>query len=509
MGLSEIDRDLGAAPSGGGLAAIDQDLSSQSPAPAPAGNWWTNLIAPVRSALAPVTSRATDVIGRGAEALTEPLVGLARMQQGESFDRAFGPETFKSVGHGGAAKESRQEVASSGLRVGVPAAAALLTGGASIPAQMLAQGGAEAALQASGVNQSSLPWLAFSTALPMIPGLLARTGRGVERTATRAVPGAFKNAQEKAQGALQDVIEQLRPAEGETTRLFQTARAESTLGRIAQDTLPMPELTQALQQADQNLLRSPLDPAGKLAREAIQTAEELMQNGGMALDDVMKLRKTLGPLSRQSPEVANMFRASMADLEHAARGAVQTGAPGAQAAVGAYDAARRGRAAELLEGLRVKNTFRTPIMGADVEALNMSKFAKAVEQDQNLARVLRPKERASVEGFIKTFRSLPPTHAFTWANKVLLSTGGIAGLLTGAWIPAAAAMLGMEVGVNAIAAGANPRAVYQIGTPLAAMAKGFLANEAASGPRMRDIAGGRVPGLATSGDLVKDAARGH
>lgn len=53
----------------------------------------------------------TSAVGQGMEALTQPLVPLARMLNGEGIVDAYSPESHMSIGHGGRAAQTRETAA--------------------------------------------------------------------------------------------------------------------------------------------------------------------------------------------------------------------------------------------------------------------------------------------------------------------------------------------------------------------------------------------------------------
>lgn len=173
-----------------------------------------------------VVKPLTDYLGQGMEAATTPLVGMARMAQGEPAKTAFGPETWQSVGQGGAAADTRRQAAEvvvpqtpmqAGIMAGTAAAgpaSRALPALAKVPALARILGGTVGGAAGGAVEDptatgalTGAAWGAGTTA--------AGEGAGkVLQTAAKWGPGAKNAVNEEAARRLTDVAQTVNPSAG-------------------------------------------------------------------------------------------------------------------------------------------------------------------------------------------------------------------------------------------------------------------------------------------------------
>lgn len=411
-----------------------------------------------------VTDPAANIAGMGLEALTAAGVPWARLAQGEGFRQAFDPRgMIETIGAGGKAQETRQEAAKAGVRTGAPVAAAALTGGMALPAIAGGQLVTEAMMQATGVSDPSRWRLLASALLPFLPAAVVRGARGLGRTATRVAPGLFRRAQEGAQVAAGQVAKSVGPAQ-EAGALFKSARA------AGDEIIPAAKLQAMIDDLDQAIPADPVSPGLKTAREFMDAGRKMIRGGGITLRDLMRFRQDLGPMTRQIPQVQALYKATLSDLEAG-------GSAGSRLAVQALESARKTHGASLFTDLVEKATDVRSISGADVPALNVAKLAKAVQTHKDdLLKFLGPRGFGQIEQFLITYRSLPPTHAWTAVNRAIGTIAGGLGFFGGAGAPGLAAAAVPELATNIYAVGANPAWVNR--TVPAAVSLGNLAQEA-------------------------------
>lgn len=420
-----------------------------------------------------------DVAGKGIALATTPLRKMFEMA-GQA-DVAAGIKT----------PETAQRRANIYANMIPGAVTAALTKGAGPLIQGIAQGETTAAMQRGGLEEAwpkelpipftdkSLPVdvsQLISGGLPLAMAGVGRVLRGTERTVTRTIPSRFEAAQRAAKEGAGEVTEQLRPqtAAGD---LFRGARG------VTGEQIPAPHIQDMVRDVRAAVGKDPIDPGLKLASQYADRLDELSRGGTIDLQALMQLRKDLGASLGRSSDIGGLYKGLRLDLEAAAK----AGGPGAKMASEALSAFKADLGADKFSQL-VKQATKYSVAGDEAQgAINPATLAKLVAQNKTeLTGLLGPEKMQLVTQFVKGIRSLPPALAYTWANILTASVLTIPGALTGgaAWfLPVAGELLN-----NARLAGQNPAAL-----------SGTL-NALASGTRA---------GIAKSGDLAREAARGR
>ena len=409
------------------LAAAPAEAAPPPTPAAPVPGWQQG----VRTLRAAIPDPLT-VAGLGLEYLRRPL--KAAFDVAGQADVAAGIKTPAQAA-------SR---ANTYANIPIPLATGLVTGGASVPAQALAQMATTAAMQDGGLEPKSAGSVALSGALPFVGSGLGRLARGVGRMATRLLPGRFAGAQQTAQDAGQGVVESLKPAEV-TGDLFKGARAAGT------EKVSAANLRAMLDDLDQSIPAAPASGGLKAARELIENARGAIQGDAIPLGELMKLRLDVGRSIAKAPEVGAIYKAILGDLEQAGGSG-----PGAKLALSALEAARKERGSALMKDLIEKASRGRSALTGEMPLLNISQLSREVQKHQEeLAKFVGPQGVAQIEEFLVKNRALPPVHAYTAANSLVNVLGGIGGVI--GFGPMGVLGLGVnELVKDAFAVGKNP-----------------------------------------------------
>src|SRR5690349_19337175 len=335
-----------------------------------------------------------------------------------------------------------------------PLVAGLLTSGASLPIQAATQMGTTHAMQEGGLEEKRPGPLGTDTsvllsgALPYATALGGRLVRGLGRTATRLLPSRFDAAQQAAQEGAGQVVASLRP-ETAASNLFRGARAAGA------EAIPASNIQRTVADIAQSIGENPKNPGLQLVKAYADDLAQAAQGGSVDLQKLMQMRLDLGRSLGKAPELGGLYGGILRDLEAAAA----AGGPGASQATQALQAFKADLGADKFAQL-VESATGGSVAGGQ-RALNIASLRKLVaKQSPELARLLGPDKMGMIENYLGQNRALPPATAYTAANRfVNLGAGGLAGIMSGGWIPAIGTALGTEALTNAALVGRNPAAL--------------------------------------------------
>lgn len=322
-----------------------------------------------------------------------------------------------------------------------------------VSAPLSAGGEALAQLVESG-EITSPEQVALAGAIPPAAATVGRFGRAMGRTAVRVFPGMFERAQKAAQEAGEALVSALRPTE-DVAQLAASARAGGT------DLIPTKNVQSMMRQI--TLPAKPANPQMEAVKTTVENLKSVLDpRGNISLDALEAIRQDIGPLlqSKQaSPQLRGLYGAIVRDLEETAA----AGGVGATLAREAATAFKRDLGAAKVGELIEKSTSRRVISGADVPALNVSRFSKLINEPktkQALLGQIGADGFRTVEEFITKFRTLPPDVAYNGWGRMLGILGGgvgaVTGIATGTPIAPIIGLITPEIATNMALVGRNP-----------------------------------------------------
>lgn len=251
----------------------------------------------------------------------------------------------------------------------------------------------------------------------------------------------------------------MRIVEPQRASATATATAATPATQGAGETIPATNITRTLSALDREIPATPVSPALKTVRDHMKNLSDAVQGGNVSLSDLMGLRRDIGlSIGRgQTGEVQALYKGVMQDLEAAAAG----GSPAAAMAKAALDAYKKDLGARKFADF-VQQATRSESVGAGTPSLNVAKLRNLVDKNRDeLTKLLGLDGVGPIDDFIAKYRTLPPTHAANFANRLIAGMAGGLGI-AGLGLPGAGAAIAPELLTNTFAVGPNPRIVNRL-----------------------------------------------
>lgn len=333
------------------------------------------------------------------------------------------------------------------------------------------------------------------------------TGReGVERTLEAA--SATARGEGYREGAGMVVAQSQGPSVAGRVMRRATPETAATATRTARETVPAGRLTAIIDDLDETIPAEPGNAALQQVRTFMGKLQGAVKDGKVDLDELMRQRLDLGrEIARpgSAPELRALYGHGGKDAKGiigALEEAAEKGGAGASAAREALTVFKRDLGVVKWKELVETAAPRKSISGVETPELNIAKLGKLVEKHADeLTAQLGPEGMALIQGYLRKFSTLPPTHAYTAVNRLISVMGGGLGLgvgvSTGSIPIGLGAALLPEVATNIYAVGRNPVWVNQLMSTLAQATRAGVTPMVAPptpvrvGPEARELAGGR------------------
>jgi hypothetical protein len=332
------------------------------------------------------------------------------------------------------------------------------------------EGVSQAAEMGVGAREEFDPLqIGLAAAIPPAFSVATAIPAAVKRTVTRLLPGRFAAAHEGAQASGRRLVKEVAPAEGAVAEFG--AKAAQASEELVPATTVMQTVTSPKFSNLNRLVKPTSEEAGAVKDTMKNLNEFLNPDGTMPLGGLEAIREDIGRKAAQGwPRIKQIYGSIVQDLENAAA----AGGPGAQAARDMAEAYKQTLGAKSIEKAITDATFKRTIGSADVDVLNIGKFAQAIhKQRADLTKQIGPEGMALIDDFVTRFRSLPPANANTAWNAMLATVGGGVGAISGTGLAGAAGTaLGVEFVRNLLAVARTPGAWSRIMATAAQAARG-------------------------------------